>query len=79
MKNRPSSSLRPIAIAILTTMATGILTAFASMYSDISMLKIKEKTLEQKVDTISTDVKDIKWFLIERNGGNIKKRGKDGR
>lgn len=74
MKNRPSSPFKPIAIAILTTMATGIITAVASMYTDISMLKIKEKTLEQKVDTISTDVKEIKWFLIEQNNGNITKK-----
>ena len=70
------SLFRQATIGILITIISGAIAAVAGMYTDISLLQQKEKTLTQKVDVIDSNVKDIKWFLIERNGGNIDKRNK---
>ena len=74
MKNDKRDIMKPVAVAVFATILTGVLTAVASMYTDIGKLKIKELTLREKVNDIHSDVKDIKWFLIEENGVNINKK-----
>lgn len=74
MSDAKPAIMKPVAVAILITMLTGGVTAIAGMYMDISTLKFKDKTLTEKVDTIGSDVKEIKWFLIEQNGGNIDRK-----
>ena len=72
---------KTVTAGILGTMLMGAVTAVASMYMDVDRLKHKEKTLEQKIDrldkkadVIDENVKKIRLFLIERNGGNITKK-----
>ena len=65
---------KTIATGILTTMLIGLITAFIGMYTDIHDLKARERGLKEKINEVHQDVREIKWFLIEKNGGNINKK-----
>lgn len=68
--------MKAVAGGILSTMIIGLITAFVGLYLDVDRLKAGEASTQDKLDTVLEEVRDIKWFLIERNGDNIKPRGK---
>ena len=66
-----------IAGAILTTMASGLVTVVFTAYSDIQNLKAEDKIIFQKVEMtdkylfeIRQDVREIKAYLLKRKSGN---------
>ena len=62
-----------IAGAILTTMASGLVTVVFTAYSDIQNLKAEDKLIFQKVDMterylfeIRSEVREIKGYLLKQ-------------
>ncbi len=62
-----------IAGAILTTMASGLVTVVFTAYSDIQSLKAEDKLIFQKADMtdkylyeIRQDVREIKGYLLKQ-------------
>jgi len=56
---------KQISITILTMIATGFLTLFASSYQDVTNLKAEQESIKSKINNIDKKVNELHWYLIK--------------